>query len=65
MLEVELALGDGLWRNDMTGEMLLQSITVTDLDVGCVEPLEVSFARHDDERCCCGGFDVVSEVRED
>ena len=61
MLEVELPLGDGLWLNDMSGEMLLQSITVTDFDVSCVEAVEVSFGRHDGERCCCRGFVAVSE----
>jgi len=47
MLKVELALRDSLGRNNMSGQVLLEGFTVSELDICCVQTRHmVSFGRH-------------------
>jgi hypothetical protein len=47
MLEVELALRDWLGRNNVSGQVLLEGFTVSELDICCVQTRHMfSFGRH-------------------
>jgi hypothetical protein len=50
VLEIELALRDWLGRNNMSGQVLLKSIAIPNLDIRSMQTLHmISFGRHLDK----------------